>query len=144
MKKGVDYIGVTICFFCHDGKGNLLLQKRNKNCRDEQNTWDVGGGSVEFGETFEEAVRRELQEELCVTPIQLQYAGTNNVLRKNNGVQTHWVAIVYGALIDPTQPKIGDTYRIDELKWFPKDKLPSPLHSMLLPHMELIKKAKIL
>jgi ADP-ribose pyrophosphatase YjhB (NUDIX family) len=65
MKKGIDYIGVTVCFYCHDGKGNLLLQKRSHKCRDEQGMWDCGGGSMRFGETFEEAARREIKEEYC-------------------------------------------------------------------------------
>jgi hypothetical protein len=32
MKKGVDYIGVTVVFACHDGEGNYLFAKRGKNC----------------------------------------------------------------------------------------------------------------
>ena len=53
LKRGIDYIGVTVVFYCHDGAGRLLLHKRSVACRDEQGRWDVGGGSMEFGETFE-------------------------------------------------------------------------------------------
>ena len=51
MKKGVDFIGVTIVFWCHDGKGNVLLALRGPNCRDEHGTWDPGGGGLEFGDS---------------------------------------------------------------------------------------------
>src|SRR3989338_10111154 len=132
MKRGFDYIGVTVCFFCYDGKGNLLLQKRNKNCRDERNTWDCGGGSMEFGETFEEAARRELKEEYCCEAIKLTCAGVNNVLRTHEGTPTHWLCVVFTAFVDPKKVKIGDKDKIDALKWFPNDKLPHPLHSMYL------------
>ena len=27
LRKGVDFIGVTCVFYCHDGQGNLLLPK---------------------------------------------------------------------------------------------------------------------
>jgi len=67
LKRGIDHIGVTVNFFIHDGDGNVLLQKRSKNCRDEQGKWDIGGGAVEFGEELEEAVAREVKEELCAT-----------------------------------------------------------------------------
>lgn len=36
MKNGIDYIGVGVVFFCHDGGGNFLMNKRSKNSRDEQ------------------------------------------------------------------------------------------------------------
>ncbi len=65
LKKGVDFIGITCVFYCHDGKGKLLLHKRSKNCRDEVGRWHVGGGSMEFGEDFEETVKREIKEEYC-------------------------------------------------------------------------------
>ena len=32
LQGGVDYIGVTVVFYCHDGKGNFLMHKRSKNC----------------------------------------------------------------------------------------------------------------
>lgn len=140
MKKGFDYIGVTVCFYCYDGKGNLLLQKRNKNTRDEHDTWDCGGGSVQFGETFEGAVRRELKEEYCCRPFELHFAGVNNVLRKHKGIQTHWVCLIYAVKVDPKKIKIGEPDRIDEIGWFSKSKLPKPLHSMYLTHFRFAEK----
>ena len=67
IKRGVDYIGVTVNFIIHDGKGNVLLQKRSQNCRDEQGRWDIGGGALEFGEKLEDAVRREVKEDSVQT-----------------------------------------------------------------------------
>ena len=64
MKKGEDFTGVTIVYFCHDGKGNFLFNKRSKNCRDEIGNWDCGGGALEFGETVEETLKKEVKEEI--------------------------------------------------------------------------------
>ena len=69
LKRGVDQIGVTVNFLVHDGNGRILLQKRSQQCRDEQGRWDIGGGAVEFGESLDDAVLRELREELNVTPL---------------------------------------------------------------------------
>lgn len=140
MKKGIDYIGVTVCFYCHDGKGNLLLQKRSKNCRDEQGRWDCGGGSMKFGETFEETVLREIREEYCSTPKQMDFAGVSNVVRSDGQTKSHWVALIFTVLLDPIEVKLGDADKMEKIGWFHIDSLPAPLHSMYLTHLEYAKK----
>ena len=143
MKPGFDYIGVTCVFYCYDNIGRLLLHKRSGKCRDEIGCWDAGGGKVEFGETFEQAVRREVKEELCVDIKKLSFVGVNNVLRKHNSKQTHWIAILFACLIDPKKLRNGDPDKISEIGWFHSNNLPKPLHSMYLTHLEFIKKARI-
>lgn len=140
MKKGVDYIGVTVVFYCHDGKGNLLLNKRSKNCRDEVGRWDCGGGSMKVGETFEQTVRREVEEEYGCQIKNLHFCAVNNVLRKNGAENTHWVALIFTALVDPEKVKNGDPEKIDEIAWFSVEKLPQPLHSMLQTHLKMVQK----
>lgn len=144
MKKGVDYIGITVVFYCHDGKGNILMNKRSKNCRDEIGRWDPGGGAMKFGETFESAVLREIKEEYRCNVLKLDFITSNNVLRKHNDKITHWVAIIYAALVDPKKVKIGDPDKIDEIGWFSPKALPTPVHSMFLEHLEFVKKAQVL
>ncbi len=141
LKKGVDFIGVTCVFYCHDGKGNLLMQKRSQNCRDEQGRWDCGSGSMEHGETFFEAVQREIKEEYCVTPKKIRFWGVSNVLRKNGKQQTHWIALLFTAEVNPKKAKIGELKKMDEVALFSLKKLPKPLHSMLLPHLRMVRKA---
>lgn len=92
LKEGVDYIGVTCVFFCHDGNGNITLFRRTDKCRDEVGNWDCGSGAMEFGETFEEAVTREIKEEYRCDVVDLKFLGVNNVLRKNGNENTHWIA----------------------------------------------------
>jgi len=75
MQKGIDCIGITVVYFCHDGKGNFLLSKRSKNCRDEHNTWDPGGGGLEFGDTVEKTLKREIKEEYCAEILLSEFLG---------------------------------------------------------------------
>jgi ADP-ribose pyrophosphatase YjhB (NUDIX family) len=129
MKIGNDYIGVTVCFVVHDGNKNILLQKRSQNTRDEQGRWDIGGGALEFGETWEEAVRREVNEELGAEIIELDYLDAFNVIRNSNNSPSHWVAIVFAAKVDPDSVKINEPDKIDEIGWFALDEMPKPMHS---------------
>ncbi len=141
LKKGVDFIGVTASFYCHDGKGNFLMHKRSKNCRDEIGRWDAGSGSMEFGETPEEAAIREIGEEYCVKPKKLHLCGVRNVLRMNGKQRTHWISFVFVAEVDPKKVKIGEPDKMDELGWFRMNKLPKPLHSVFMDQIKMIKKS---
>jgi 8-oxo-dGTP diphosphatase len=129
LKRGVGYIGVTVNFLIHDGKGNVLLQKRSQNCRDEQGRWDIGGGALEFGERLADAVKREVREELCTDPTKVDFLISYEVLRENNGIPTHWMAFAHSVQVDPKHVKIGEPNKIDEIGWFNSQNLPSPRHS---------------
>ena len=59
LKRGIDFVGVTCSFLCHDGNGRILMHKRSQNCRDEQGRWDLGAGALEHGESVKKAVERE-------------------------------------------------------------------------------------
>ncbi len=51
----------------------VLIVKRSSSRRLYPNFWECGGGQVEVGENFEEAVKRQLKEELgvIVEPIKI-------------------------------------------------------------------------
>ena len=132
MKKGKDYIGNTVVFICHDGAGNYLLSKRSDNCRDEQGTWDCGGGGIELGDTAEKTVADEISQEYCAQAQEIEFLGYRDVFRTNaNGEETHWVALDFKVLIDPSTVANGEPHKFEELVWFRLDALPSPLHSQL-------------
>lgn len=136
MRRGVDFIGVTVNFLVHDGKGNVLLQKRSLNCRDEQGRWDIGGGALEFGERLADAVRREVKEELQTDAIEVKFLRSYEALRDNDGTPTHWMAFLHAVLVDPKKVKIGEPHKIDEIGWFRQDNLPEPMHSMFTYALE--------
>lgn len=140
MKRGVDYIGVNCVFWCHDAAGRILMHKRSANCRDERGNWDCGAGAMEFGETFEETVRREVMEEYGVEPLAIEYIATGNVLREHDGKTTHWIKNTHWVLIDPAGVKNNDPEKIDEISWFTFDSLPAPLHSQFSDELETLKK----
>lgn len=133
MKTGLDCIGVSTSFYCHDENGRWLLHKRSKNCRDEKGAWDSGGGKLEFGLTLEENVLKEIKEEYgCKAKIQRQLPTITLLRNSPEGTNTHWIIVPFILLISSknrADVKIGDKEKMEEMGWFTLRNLPSPLHS---------------
>lgn len=66
MKRGIDYIGVGVGAAIFNTEGKLFITLRGKEAKNERGKWEIPGGSVEFGETFQEAIKREIKEEVGV------------------------------------------------------------------------------
>lgn len=137
MRKGVDYTGVTVVYFCHDGEGNVLMAKRGTNCRDEHGRWDIGGGGLEFGTTVEDTIRREIREEYGADVLGHEFLGYRDVHREHDGSATHWVALDFKVRIDRSQAVNGEPHKFDEIGWFRLDALPGPVHSQFPAFLEL-------
>ena len=137
MLKGVDYIGVCVVYFCHDGKGKFLMAKRSGNTRDEHGKWDIGGGGVEFGETIEETLRKEIKEEYCTDVLDYKFLGFRDVHREHQGKKTHWIALDFKVLVDPAKAKNGEPHKFEEIGWFTFDAFPENIHSQLPNFLKL-------
>lgn len=130
-KPGIDYIGITTPFYCVDGRGHLLMHKRSMNCRDEKGRWDTGAGQLDFGEDVEHGVLREVKEEYGCSGKILAQVPPHSVIRVQDRVKTHWLAIPHIVLVDPQKVKNNEPHKIEELGWFSLDNLPSPMHTAL-------------
>jgi 8-oxo-dGTP pyrophosphatase MutT (NUDIX family) len=130
---------VSCVFVCHDAAGRVLLARRGAGARDEPGTWDTGAGALEHGETFEEAVTREVREEYTATPLSIEPIGVRNILRGTAPV-SHWVAVVFAVEIDPAQAAVGEPHKFDALGWFPADEPPDPHHSQLPATLDLFRR----
>ena len=129
MKKGIDFTGVSVVFACHDGKGNFLFSKRSNSCRDEHGMWDPGGGGLEFGDTVEETLRKEIAEEYCTDVIAFERLGWRDVHRDVGGIKTHWLALDFKVLVDRSKVRNGEPHKADDIGWFTLNALPNPMHS---------------
>lgn len=134
MKKGIDYIGVAAGAMIFNDKGELFLSRRSQNCKNERGHWETPGGSIKFGETQEQAVRREMIEEYgAEIEIIEQFPAADHMIPAEG---QHWVATTFLARFKPGQePKIMEPEKCDEIGWFSLDNLPSPLS--LITHHDL-------
>ena len=139
MKKGEDYTGISIIYFCHDGNGNFLFNKRSKNCRDEIGNWDCGGGALEFLDTVENTFKKEIKEEYCTDVLDYEFLGYMDVHRIRTEAKTHWISLHFKVLVDREKVKIGEPEKFEEIGWFKLDNLPSPLHSQIPYELEKYK-----
>ena len=131
MIQGKDYVGISVVYFCHDGKGNFLMQKRGQKCRDEKGKWDIGAVGLDFGKGVEFTLIKEIQEEYSTEILNYEFLGYRDVHRKDNEIPTHWLALDFKVLVDSSKVKNGEPHKFDEIKWFTLVKKPENLHSQL-------------
>ncbi|MGB2580187.1 MAG: NUDIX domain-containing protein [Minisyncoccia bacterium] len=139
MKKGEDHIGIAVTFLCHDGNGNFLFSKRSANCRDEHGRWDHGSGALEFSDTVEGTLKKEVLEEYCTDVLEYQTLGYRDVHREHAGRRTHWIALDFLVHVDRDKVKNGEPHKFDDIGWFTLNNLPAPLHSQFPTFLKLYK-----
>ena len=83
---------VALCVFRNNDK--ILVFEGHDPVKGETFYRPLGGG-IEFGERSEEAVRRELKEELKVEITNLKYIGTLENIFTFNGSSYHEVVLIY-------------------------------------------------
>lgn len=113
------------CLIIGDGKGNILLQQRA-----DDGKWGYHGGAVEIDESVEDALRREVKEELNIEIDELEllgvYSGASYHHVYPNGDHTSCIDIVYachkyhGVLSLQKEEVL-------QIKWFNKNDLPENL-----------------
>lgn len=139
MKAGVDYIGIAVGVLIIDDEGNVFLTKRSKNTTNEHGTWEIPGGKVHFGETLQDAAKREAQEEYGIdVEIVEQFPAQNHLIPKEH---QHWVPSCFLCrIIGNIKPSIMEPDKCDEIGWFSFDSLPSPLSIITSIDIEYYKK----
>ncbi len=130
-KQGIEYVGVVIVYFCHDGKGNFIMAKRSDKARDENGRWDIGGGGLDVELSVEETLKKEIKEEYCTDVLSHDFLGFRDVFRTHKGERTHWITLDFKVLVDRKKVEIGEPELFTDLQWFQLGKLPHDIHSQL-------------
>lgn len=113
------------CLIIGDGRGNVLLQRRA-----DDGQWANHGGAVELWETVEEALFREIGEELGLAPVDPKllkvYSGPDFRHVYPNGDEVMVVDIVFYCHAVRGEPRLQPE-EVTEVRWFSLDNLPENL-----------------
>lgn len=116
MKKGVDYIGVGVGAVIFNEEGKLFITLRGKEAKNERGKWEIPGGSVEYGETFAQAIKREIKEEIGVAIEIMELLGICDHIIPDE--HQHWVSPTYICKIKKGVPKILEPNKCAAIGWY--------------------------
>lgn len=131
-KGGMTYVGVGIGVIAlekkqaRDESDKVVLTKRNDGANNRSGLWELPGGTLELGETLEEAVIRETEEETGLTVNPLFCCG---IYQDFPGKQ-HWISLTYVADIAGGKLENKEKGKFDEVGLFPLNDLPEPLSAL--------------
>ncbi len=137
LKPGVDYIGVGAGgAIIINEKNQILLLKRSKDTRVEAGMWSRPGGAIEYGEMAEDAVKREIMEEIGIDIEVVRKLDFQETIAPDG--KKHWIAVGYLAKHISGEPKNMEPDKHDEIGWFPLDNLPDNLSPYTVSSLELL------
>ena len=117
LKYPVGKTGRGVGALVYNDKNEILLLRRNEDGR--RKTWAMPGGKVDEGETFDEALKREIMEELGVE-IELAepFSAKPDILEGRLFETVCYKVKIKG------DPVIMEKNKVDKLEWFSLDNLP--------------------
>lgn len=109
--------------FVFDVQGRTLMQHRTGS--HGASSWCPPGGKMDFGESPENAIAREILEETDLVIKDLEFIGyTNDVFETD---QLHFITLWYAARVATGVPRITEPHKCLALEWHTLDSLPQPL-----------------
>ena len=128
MKKGIDYIGVGVGAIIFNEEGKIFLAKRGRDAGNERHKWEFPGGGVNFGETLEHALEREILEEYGFEiEVERLLDVVNHIIPAE---QQHWVSPTFVCTVKSGTPRIMEPTKCEEIGWFRLDQIPESLLSI--------------
>lgn len=126
-------VGIGVLIF-KDGK--LLLAKRKSAT---SHGYAGPGGHLEFGESFEECVKRETKEEAGIEIKNIRLLDISNILIWKG---KHYVDLCMVADWDSGDPINLEPEVREEWQWFDLENLPQPLFEPMERHFEAFRTGK--
>lgn len=119
-------IQVGVAAIIQSDNNLFLLSQRGEKARNQHGYWEFPGGEVEFGETLNQALEREIYEELGLREIKiLNLIGIYETVG-NEGYE-HWLTATYLVKLLQGEPCLMEPDKSQAIGWFSLENLPHPL-----------------
>jgi mutator protein MutT len=122
MKKGTDYIGVGAGAVILSPEGTVFLARRGKEAGNESGKWEFPGGGVEFNETLEHALVREVMEEYGFEIVVLELLDVVDHIIPAE--KQHWISPTFICTVKSGTPVIREPHKCEAIGWFDLDRIP--------------------
>ena len=111
------YLGVKALI--RNSRGEILLLKRAKKYSDTYNSWGFPGGRIQKGESLEQALMRETEEETGIKNFEIigEFGFTPTPHRLISELSDYGVFLVIYECKMPTQEKLTLSKEHDEYRW---------------------------
>lgn len=126
MKVGLDYIGVGGGALIFNDKGDVLLLQRTANSKNQAGQWSKPGGTIEFGENVEDAIKREIKEEIGADIELTKFLGYIDDIMESD--HQHWITFNFLGKIVNGEIKNMEPHKHASLRWFALSDLPESLN----------------
>lgn len=106
-------------------RGRVLLGRRRGS--HGAGYYAAPGGHIEFGESFEEAAKREVREETGLQITALKLLSVGNYIFTSNGGERHYIDIDFVCEAPEGEPELLEAEKCDGWEWYDLENLPQPL-----------------
>ncbi|MDO8482635.1 MAG: NUDIX domain-containing protein [bacterium] len=118
--------------------GKVLLGKRKTKLGEGEFAWP--GGHLEYMESFEECVRREVREEAGIEVKNIRFLRLYNL---KEYAPKHYVDLAFVAEWAAGELRVLEPEKCESWGWYELDKLPSPLFAPELITLDSYKTGKV-
>ena len=129
-------VGLGVLIFKED---KILLAKRKGSHAHAQGVYSPPGGHMEYGESFEESIRREVEEECGLEIQNLKFLCVYN---QKEYLPDHFVNLGFMADWKNGEPQLMEPEKMEEWGWYNLENLPQPLYAMIPKYIEALKTSK--
>lgn len=136
-QRPVNWAGAHALILNQQDEMQILLQKRT-----DTGEWGTPGGIAELGESMEDTLRRELQEEAQIKPVVMQLftiiSGEQTYRKLPNGDEFYQITAIY-VVPEWSGVPVPDGVQCTQLEFFPLSKLPADLHPIDQQALEMLR-----
>lgn len=115
VNKDHPWVGVDVIIV--DEKGRILLIKRSDQEKTFPGKWGIPGGLIEWGETVEQALKREAMEEIGVEIEVVRFVGRYYDKIGRHPTKT-MLALPHICKIISGTPRANQPEEVQDVKWF--------------------------